>query len=273
MNTRPCVCQGSNENCRYCAGRGYVEAEMGLPAGIGQQELRISWGGPGRVRRPNLPCPICGVLVSRLHRHMNRRHGGIQQGSLISSVGKEPAISSATKDRHPNPARFEPPVPPIHTNSQAASVSQLSGDPKRAPGGVRCPRCLVLFDCREALRNHLRGNCSTTTAKAKSGVALTRCPGCGTSVRQDRLQKHLASKCPVRLVGKSRKGGTVATATPSWHPRNPVAKKPSPGATWAELNSRDRLDHTKDYAHPCRESGKYGSHSMHDGFDDESGPD
>lgn len=185
MNTRPCVCQGSNENCRYCAGRGFVEAGTGLPSGIGQKELRISGGGPGRIGRPNLPCPICGVHVSRLQRHMHRRHGGgLQQRSLISSVGKELAISSATKDRQPNRARFEPSVPPIHTNSQAASVSQLSGDPKPAPGGVRCPRCLVLFDCREALRNHLRGNCSTTTAKARSGVALTRCPGCGTSVRQ-----------------------------------------------------------------------------------------
>ncbi len=32
------------------------------------------------------------------------------------------------------------------------------------------------------------------------------------------------------------------------------------------------MDYTKDYAHAYREEGKYGSHSSHDGFDDESNP-
>ena len=30
------------------------------------------------------------------------------------------------------------------------------------------------------------------------------------------------------------------------------------------------LDHTKGFAHAFRELGKFGSHSSHDGFDDES---
>jgi hypothetical protein len=33
------------------------------------------------------------------------------------------------------------------------------------------------------------------------------------------------------------------------------------------------LDATRDYAHPARERGHYGSHSSHDDFSDESGPD
>jgi hypothetical protein len=32
------------------------------------------------------------------------------------------------------------------------------------------------------------------------------------------------------------------------------------------------LDVTKPYAHVYRETGRYGSHPSHDGFDDESGP-
>jgi hypothetical protein len=35
----------------------------------------------------------------------------------------------------------------------------------------------------------------------------------------------------------------------------------------------DRRDRTKGYGYPARESGRFGSHPMHDGFDDESGPD
>ena len=28
---KPCVCGGSNENCRYCGGEGYVPDDKGLP--------------------------------------------------------------------------------------------------------------------------------------------------------------------------------------------------------------------------------------------------
>jgi hypothetical protein len=34
-----------------------------------------------------------------------------------------------------------------------------------------------------------------------------------------------------------------------------------------------RMDATKDMGYPVREHGPYGSHPMHDDFDDESGPD
>ncbi|MCU1241599.1 MAG: hypothetical protein JWO71_2325 [Candidatus Acidoferrum typicum] len=276
MNTSPCVCQGSNENCRYCAGRGYVEAGKGLPASIGQQKLSIS-GGWGRGRaKPTLPCPICGCLVIKLQRHLNRKHGGAHHGSPLSSAETQLAISSTSGNRHPSPQPVERPVLPINANIGPASVRHLTTELKpTCSGGVRCPRCLALFDGRETLRIHLHGNCSEASLKIERRAALIRCPGCGSSVKQSRLQKHLVSKCPSRLVSKAEKdtSATAATRTLSGHARNPVAKKPSSGATWAEVNSRDKLDHTKNYAHPYRESGKYGSHSMHDGFDDESGPD
>jgi hypothetical protein len=31
---KPCVCNGSNDNCRYCSGSGYVPNEKALPKGI-----------------------------------------------------------------------------------------------------------------------------------------------------------------------------------------------------------------------------------------------
>jgi hypothetical protein len=41
-----------------------------------------------------------------------------------------------------------------------------------------------------------------------------------------------------------------------------------------ELEAPDsRIDATKNIGYPVREHGPYGSHSMHDDFDDESGPD
>lgn len=35
----------------------------------------------------------------------------------------------------------------------------------------------------------------------------------------------------------------------------------------------DRRDRTREYAHAFRENGRFGSHPMHDAFDDGSGPD
>ena len=31
MAQRPCVCEGSNENCSYCFGRGFIDARDVLP--------------------------------------------------------------------------------------------------------------------------------------------------------------------------------------------------------------------------------------------------
>jgi hypothetical protein len=49
-----------------------------------------------------------------------------------------------------------------------------------------------------------------------------------------------------------------------------LAEEESPEA----VNSpwRDTLDATKNIGYPARESGRYGSHPAHDGFDDESEP-
>jgi len=46
------------------------------------------------------------------------------------------------------------------------------------------------------------------------------------------------------------------------------------GSGEVELDTIDsRMDATKDIGYPVREHGPYGSHPMHDPFDDESGPD
>jgi len=50
-------------------------------------------------------------------------------------------------------------------------------------------------------------------------------------------------------------------------------KRSKPRNGYEQVNGRDRMDATKLYAHAFRENGKYGSHPLHDGMDDESGPD
>jgi hypothetical protein len=104
-----------------------------------------------------------------------------------------------------------------------------------------------------------------------------RCPkGCGRWVEIHEVQSHLAN-C---------NGARVAPGLRAKHrpPDNAIAEETRSAQTTSDkdpvrqvttlASPRDRnLDATKQYAHTCREQGKYGSHPSHDGFDDESGPD
>lgn len=50
------------------------------------------------------------------------------------------------------------------------------------------------------------------------------------------------------------------------------AEQETDGEVEVEVND-SRIDATKNIGYPVREHGPYGSHPMHDDFDDESGPD
>ena len=69
---RSCVCGGSNENCRWCSGSGYIREGQGAPRGRVATSSRL--GRASRSARPRKSCPVCGVLVGRLQRHLNRVH-------------------------------------------------------------------------------------------------------------------------------------------------------------------------------------------------------
>jgi hypothetical protein len=97
-------------------------------------------------------------------------------------------------------------------------------------------------------------------AGAIKAADLARCPSCRQRVTARRLQKH------IKRVHSSRSSSS----------RNiPEPKMNSTAAGLASIrNERQErlLDRTRNYGFPCRESGRFGSHPSHDGFDDESNP-
>lgn len=123
----------------------------------------------------------------------------------------------------------------------------------------------------------------TTSPRAPAdkppGRALARCPRCAVLVRADRLPRHLGkahrARSPAAAVGargKRLRGRDARFGGPSAVPRGAI-RDPSSRASRtaiARLEGRDELDHTRGYAHAYRESGRFGSHPSHDGFDDES---
>lgn len=71
-STRACRCGGRNENCHYCFGTGIVSKT---------QSIVVS-----RERR--LPCPVCGVGVKKLERHLRRIHQATLPRDDAQSVAK-----------------------------------------------------------------------------------------------------------------------------------------------------------------------------------------
>ncbi len=107
---------------------------------------------------------------------------------------------------------------------------------------------------------------------------MTRCSYCGCFVKRTTLQRHFG-KCPKCAAGQAKSANwnaqePVFTKTPQRKAFHSAAdaKKIDPRTAFAQANALDPIDATRLYAHSFRENGKYGSHPLHDGMDDESGP-
>jgi hypothetical protein len=76
-----------------------------------------------------------------------------------------------------------------------------------------------------------------------------------TQVGKKRLTKSLKKKAS-NTTAEGRAGALDRWKQELEHKENP--------------NKPKNLDHTRPYAHAYRETGRFGSHPSHDGFDDES---
>jgi hypothetical protein len=121
---------------------------------------------------------------------------------------------------------------------------------------------------------------------------MVKCPACDFQGSTNDFTMHFAIthgskgrkrglvQVPLSCVVKNSNVPTVQTK------KNRERKHPdtnSENLSPASLRHKDKievekpswwnnLDATKDYGYPARESGRYGSHPSHDGFDDESKP-
>lgn len=97
--SKPCVCQGSNENCRYCFGKGFVPDTQGLPIGldaaprIDYPARRAASRGLKRAR-PFVACPRCGVDVIHLEKHLAKC-------GLLDSANRSVRAPAANTSRKP----------------------------------------------------------------------------------------------------------------------------------------------------------------------------
>jgi hypothetical protein len=213
------------------------------------------------------------------------------------------------------------------TASQSRPVKQTSQTPCSCGGSnENCARCygrgFIEHGAigRTPIRKHTVAKLhssvppvlkSTTPVQSRiaTGVSMKNCPLCNSQVREDRLQRHMTSRCPLRpqchklgekvagerygiaevfqrlhtsskperpskLGRRGRKTKHQQVEKAQYSVRNASAESAMhKGKVEVERPSWwDNLDATKNCGYPAREEGRYGSYPSHDGFDDESKP-
>jgi len=230
-----CVCGGSNENCRFCCGRGEISDHLANALSAHTYLPESKKVHLADKKSEGQPIEFSPTRLQKVQ-------------ALIEKLSK--TLMTATKHVIRSPAAR--PVGP--------SPSQLTG----------CPRgCGAMLQDAEALRRHLRiahpfhpvGTRPWVHYRTSdSGPEYRICALCKARVRASNMNRHLGKAHgarPVRLTD-----------------RPAVSQAKEKRRSSSLIASRERnLDATKLYAHNYREHGRFGSHPSHDGFDDESGPD
>jgi hypothetical protein len=256
-----CSCGGANENCFHCYGTGIIR-DRGRPALASNrineppkksEESRTN-GAPSITVRKQC-CSKCSFhgTPHQLKSHELQVHTAKQADCpCCSFVGTESQVRE-----HQRSCRSALAIRHI-------SRRDISRSRKRS----------TLYQCDECL---FRGS----LAIVKSHVRFDHhrqpthsvCPVCNVDLKRNRLETHVRKAHGLDNVPPSP--SSPKRLTVGFHS---VSKRKKPVARKSELVTREdrraeqKLDHTRPYAHAYREHGKFGSHPVHDGFDDESRP-
>ena len=234
MTTKPCTCDGTNENCSRCFGTGSITVGL-YPVAYPivttrlvrkRKQARViapPRHGSYRIVSAQVQCLICREMLpaGRLGLHYSARHSGAhnlitrkQRATLVVCPVCQLTVKKLAK----------------HMRSHDISTPTVGSQGKQPTERERLIKLGVIVPARD-------GNKSDTTvnrhAQKSSKKRASKIEVEGRAGALDRWKEELESN-----------------QNPNW-PKN--------------------LDYTRPYAHAYRETGRFGSHPSHDGFDDESG--
>jgi hypothetical protein len=233
--SRPCVCGGSNENCRYCSGRGEIPDRLANALTVHSHQpesQKVHAGGTERIA-------AWGAMKPTFRRKL---------GTLLARFLKP----SATTVRQSPP----PPAPLVVLPDHFWVLCPKGCGSHLRPDDVH--RHLEQAHVFVPVKNQREVK---TALSSGSRLVFNICQVCKVKVRRDRLNRHL------RKVHKTRSERAAAKSSFA-----PSSKDVLRDSTTLVAPRDKNLDATKRYAHSYRENGRFGSHPSHDGFDDESGP-
>jgi hypothetical protein len=141
----PCSCGGTNENCFKCGGWGYIDSigvgrSTPVAKGFGREntyEARFE----GRLRNPVATgspmhrCPICGITVKRLARHLAKAHPAQWDDRFVSPPeglnAKKLPDKSRTSGNSPRSSRKAVPDPKPRAQHGLKSANAVTPKPMR----------------------------------------------------------------------------------------------------------------------------------------------
>jgi len=255
---RPCVCGGSNSNCARCFGTGVIESVSISSPRTARHMSRAVKPKPQVAPEPRVQCPRCTVRLpaSEMRMHVYLRH----------VMGR--------------PVRGERKTGEFRT---ARSVASVRPDERRDLIG--CPVCMARVKTTRMERHlrdvHKRKSAGIPSIRAELPTApsrgtrthlLVKCADCGAMVKRTKLASHTRKVHNQAVDGKH---GVPAPAQTIY--AQPLAESGVSGAEAGleNLGQPDQraierqLDASRDY-YRYRENGRFGSHSVHDDFGDES---
>jgi phage FluMu protein Com len=291
-----CSCGGSNENCMHCFGTGGGGESRGKVGGrtksLSDEEVTKFLREHPLLQPSPLQPPEGSIAKHRPHQPNENRHE-----SRFEELGDRSFVSSSPDN-----------IPSVHLPASKRGLQNVNvGEVAKGASTPRCPRCNLRFSHYIELQAHMQVGCpkpkvvalpriryippirvahSNQNSVWKTPGEMTNCSYCGCPVKATNLQKHFG-RCAKNPKGhpnsSARKKSVqhvrinkIRAASLSAQKAHDSAAEPKTVdlcTRYAQVNQRDPMDATKLYAFPCRENGKFGSHPLHDGMDDESGPD
>lgn len=151
-DSQPCVCQGANENCRFCYGRGFVAAgapgsRVALPTpigGRGRSKKTLRPPNPVSARRVLQTCPYCAVSVRNLPRHRTKCPSNPTKRKPIPVSQLKPLLGVPSEQKK--------------TSSNRSPGSSAATPANKTPPLVRCPKCGASVK-QKKLSSHLLSRC------------------------------------------------------------------------------------------------------------------
>jgi hypothetical protein len=214
-------------------------------------------------------CPHCPAQVkaTRIQGHCEKVH----RSSYLAAPAEVSRKRAATQD-----------LPTIYGSNELVASSPGTGQGEATAAGVSY-KAVHQSPHSEAVamsRNERAETRNAGNIGARNKMVV--CPRCRTKVKTTRIGRHFKKvhhrtdsvrarpvlgpprKMP-KITAKRAEGVAASSAEPRAR-EIPISRE--------EQTQRERrMDSTRDYAHPYRESGRFGSHPSHDNFGDESGPD
>jgi len=351
VGQRSCSCAGSNENCMFCYGTGFVGHGAKLEASTPELSTSSKSISPRHGYYLRSINPLAAVPRVGGHAEPNLYPDG-NPFAKQNSMANEPVSKTAL--RLPGPSQRTPQdIQPLlsldltvrHSSSRrrnrevcrfcfrliqldgglekhlmkcgciprALEPSQYQYTEIRTDGNTNrkskvagtCFKCGQDFRFQLDLRGHLNsGRCPGVLSKAypmpqvtlsasvlrakpvaKRRLAklppqqLLQCPHCKSKVKATRLKRHVkrvhGKDTPTAIVPQLRPkaGSNFGSGATASLPGRVLPPDHASDDVFEQTVGSDRRDSTRGIGHVVRESGRYGSYPIHDGFDDESGPD